>query len=86
MGMVKWIVNQGGFSPGAIKALEEHNIYYSAASEINELLHLFGIQRLLPEKKKTKAGTPARGQEPEKGKQRQAKAGGLMSHKEPPSL
>ena len=86
VGMVKWIVNQGGFSPGAIKVLEEHNIYYSAASEINELLHLFGIQRLLAEKKKSKAGTRARGQEPEKGKQRQAKPAGLMSHKEPPSL
>jgi hypothetical protein len=41
-GMVKWIVNQGGFTKGAIKALKEHNIYYSAAAEINELLRLAG--------------------------------------------
>ena len=52
-GMVKWIVNQGGFTKGAIKALKEHNIYYSAAAEINELLRLFGIQRLLAEKKES---------------------------------
>ena len=50
-GMIKWMVNQGGFTKGAIKALKEHNIYYSAAAEINELLRLFGIQRLLAEDK-----------------------------------
>jgi len=49
--MIKWIVNQGGFTSGAIKALEKHQIYYSAAAEINELLRMFGIERLLKEKK-----------------------------------
>ena len=51
VGMIKWIVNQGGFTKGAIKALEQHQIYYSAAAEINELLRMFGIERLLKENK-----------------------------------
>lgn len=77
-GYVKWMVNRSGFTPGAIKVLEEHNIYYSAAAEINELLHLFGIQRLLAEKKKSKDGKS------KKGKQVQAKPASLMEPKDPP--
>jgi hypothetical protein len=49
VGMVKWLVNRGGFTAGAIEALEAHGIYYSGAAEINELLRLFGIERLLGE-------------------------------------
>ena len=48
-GTVKWLVNKGGFTRGAIEALEQHDIYYSGAAEINELLRMFGIERLLPE-------------------------------------
>ncbi len=52
--MIKWIVNQGGFTKGAIKALEKHKIYYSTAAEINELLRMFGLERLLKEKETQK--------------------------------
>ena len=84
-------MNRSGFSPGAIKVLKEHNIYYSAAAEINELLHLFGIQRLLAEEKKSKAGKPAhkkgaRRQKSEEGQQVQAKPAGLMGPKDPPQI
>ncbi|MDY7080442.1 MAG: ATP-binding protein [Chloroflexota bacterium] len=49
VGVVKWLVNQGGFTQGAVEAMEKHSIYYSGTAEINELLRLFGIKRLLPE-------------------------------------
>ena len=54
VGVVKWIVNQGrtsecAFTQSAIEAMEQHDIYYSGAAEINELLRAFGIERLLPE-------------------------------------
>ena len=79
-GYVKWFVNRAGFTPGAIKVLEEHNIYYSAAAEINELLHLFGIQRLLAFDTKSKAGKGGKrvAGKSEKGKQVQAKPATLM--------
>ena len=48
-GVVKWLVNQGGFTEGAIAAMQEHGIYYSGAAEINELLRMFGVERLLSE-------------------------------------
>jgi hypothetical protein len=47
--MVKWLVNAGGFTEGAIEAMREGGVYYSGAAEINELLRAFGIQRLLGE-------------------------------------
>ena len=81
-GMIKWIVNQGGFSPGAIKVLEEHNIYYSTAAEINELLHLFGIQRLLSFDIKSKAGKQSK-RKSKKGQQVESNAS-LMKPKVPP--
>jgi hypothetical protein len=49
VGVVPWLVNRGGFTQGAIEAIQEHGIYYSGAAEINELLRMFGIERLLPE-------------------------------------
>ncbi len=49
VGMVKWLVNKGGFTRGAIETMEKHGIYYSGATEINELLRMFGIERLLKE-------------------------------------
>jgi hypothetical protein len=49
VGMVKWVVNQGGFTQGAIEMLEKQGIYYSGTAEINELLRMFGIERLLHE-------------------------------------
>ena len=49
VGVVPWLVNQGGFTKGAIEAMEQQGIYYSGAAEINELLRAFGIERLLPE-------------------------------------
>ena len=89
-GYVKWFVNRSGFSSGAIKVLKEHNIYYSAAAEINELLHLFGIQRLLSFDIKSKAGKRgkrvARGAKSEKGKQVQTKPASLMKPKDPPQM
>ena len=45
--IVPWLLNRGGFSKGAREALEEHGIYYSGTSEINQLLNMFGIERLL---------------------------------------
>jgi len=56
-GMVKWLVlgGQGGFTSGAIEALERYSIYYSGAAEINELLRMFGIERLLPEERPEEA-------------------------------
>ncbi len=50
-GVVKWLVNQGGFSKGAKKVLDEYGIYYSGPNEINELLYMFGIERLLKKQK-----------------------------------
>jgi hypothetical protein len=47
--MVKWLVNAGGFTEGALRALAEYDIYYSGAAEINELLRSFGLERLLAE-------------------------------------
>ena len=84
-GMIKWIVNQGGFSPGAIKVLEKHTIYYSTAAEINELLHLFGIQRLLAFDIKNKAGKQSKGKS-KKGQQVQTKPASLMKPKDPPQM
>ena len=81
-GYIKWFVNRSGFSPGAIKVLKEHNIYYSAAAEINELLHLFGIQRLLSFDIKSKAGKRSKGKS-KKGKQVESNAS-LMKPKDPP--
>ncbi|MDM8529159.1 hypothetical protein QUF58_13245 [Anaerolineales bacterium HSG24] len=46
-GVVPWLVNRGGFSKGALEALEKHGIYYSGPAEINKLLNMFGIERLL---------------------------------------
>jgi hypothetical protein len=48
-GVVRWLVNAGGFTEGAQAARQAHNIYYSGAAEINELLRMFGIERLLSE-------------------------------------
>jgi hypothetical protein len=45
--MVKWLVNAGGFTEEALEALRAAGIMYSGAAEINELLRLFGVQRLL---------------------------------------
>jgi hypothetical protein len=47
--LVKWLVNAGGFTEGALEALQEAEIMHSGAAEINELLRAFGIQRLLGE-------------------------------------
>ena len=47
VGMFKWIVNKEGFTKGALELLQEHDIYYSNAEEINQLLHIFGIERVL---------------------------------------
>ena len=47
--VVKWLVNAGGFTAGALQAMEEEVIMYSGAAEINELLRAFGLQCLLPE-------------------------------------
>ena len=47
--VVPWIVNRGGFTAGAIRVIEEEGIYRSGAAEINELLRMFGVERLLPE-------------------------------------
>jgi hypothetical protein len=44
---VKWLVNAGGFTEGALAALAEVGVLHSGAAEINELLRAFGIQRLL---------------------------------------
>jgi hypothetical protein len=48
-GVVKWLVNRGGFTAGAIAAMQQHGIYWSGPAEINELLRMFGIERLLRE-------------------------------------
>jgi hypothetical protein len=45
--MVKWLVNAGGFTAGAIEAMAEAGVCYSGAAEINELLRSFGLERLL---------------------------------------
>ncbi|PKO16791.1 MAG: hypothetical protein CVU38_21740, partial [Chloroflexi bacterium HGW-Chloroflexi-1] len=45
--MVKWLVNAGGFTAGALAAMTEAGILHSGAAEINELLRGFGISRLL---------------------------------------
>ncbi len=45
--LVKWLVNAGGFTEGALAALTEAGILHSGAAEINELLRGFGISRLL---------------------------------------
>jgi putative NIF3 family GTP cyclohydrolase 1 type 2 len=45
--MVKWLVNAGGFTEGALAAMREEGILHSGAAEINELLAGFGLQRLL---------------------------------------
>ncbi len=50
-GVVRWLVNQGGFSKGAKKELDECGVYYSGPDEINELLYMFGIERLLKKQK-----------------------------------
>ena len=42
-------MNRGGFTQGAVEAMEKRGVYYSGAAEINELLRTFGIERLLPE-------------------------------------
>ncbi|MFQ5615589.1 MAG: hypothetical protein ACE5GO_03915 [Anaerolineales bacterium] len=47
VGMVKWMVNKGGFTAGALELLDEHDIYYSGQEEINTLLHALGIERVL---------------------------------------
>jgi hypothetical protein len=47
--MVKWLVNAGGFTAGAIEVMAEAEVYYSDAAEINELLRAFGLERLLGE-------------------------------------
>jgi hypothetical protein len=47
--MVKWLVNAGGFTEGALAAMAEADIYYSGPAEINELLRGFGLERLLAE-------------------------------------
>jgi hypothetical protein len=47
--VVKWLVNAGGFTQGALEALKTHGIYSSGAVEINELLRMFDIERLLRE-------------------------------------
>jgi hypothetical protein len=47
--VVPWLVNRGGFTEGAVEVIEEEGIYRSGAAEINELLRMFGIERLLPE-------------------------------------
>jgi hypothetical protein len=48
-GVVKWLVNRCGFTAGAIAAMQQHGIYWSGPAEINELLRMFGIERLLRE-------------------------------------
>jgi len=45
----KWLVNAGGFTEGALTAMQEAGITHSGAAEINELLRDFGLQRLLKE-------------------------------------
>jgi hypothetical protein len=45
--MVKWLVNAGGFTEGALAAMTEAGILHSGAAEINELLRGFGLNRLL---------------------------------------
>jgi hypothetical protein len=53
--LVKWLVNHvlseaegaGGFTEGALEAMQEAGIMRSGAAEINELLRGFGLQRLL---------------------------------------
>ncbi len=45
--VVKWLVNAGGFTEGAVEAMRETGIMHSGVAEINELLRMFGIQRLL---------------------------------------
>ena len=82
------MVRQSIRAPGAIKVLEKHTVYYSAAAEINELLHLFGIQRLLAFDTKSKAGKGGKrvAGKSEKGKQVQAKPAGLMGPKDPPQI
>jgi hypothetical protein len=45
--MVKWLVNAGGFTEGALDAMAEAGILHSGTAEINELLRGFGLQRLL---------------------------------------
>jgi hypothetical protein len=47
--MVKWLVNAGGFTEGALAAMAEAGVYYSGPAEINELLRSFGLERLLAE-------------------------------------
>jgi hypothetical protein len=47
--MVKWLVNAGGFTAGALAAMQEAEVCYSGAAEINELLAGFGLNRLLRE-------------------------------------
>ncbi len=47
--LVKWLVNAGGFTEGAMTAMQEAGIMHSGAAEINELLRAFGLQRLLSE-------------------------------------
>ncbi|MEA3338497.1 MAG: hypothetical protein U9R15_00885, partial [Chloroflexota bacterium] len=47
IGVTPWLLNKGGFTQGAMEAMEEYGIYYSGAAEINELLRMFGIERLL---------------------------------------
>jgi len=51
IGIVPRLVNRGGFSSGVVEALETHGIYYSGPAEINQLLNLFGIERLLRDAK-----------------------------------
>jgi hypothetical protein len=45
--LVKWLVNAGGFTEGALEAMREGEIMHSGVAEINELLRAFGLQRLL---------------------------------------
>jgi len=45
--VVKWLVNAGGFTEGALAAMAEAGIPHSGAAEINELLRGFGLNRLL---------------------------------------
>jgi hypothetical protein len=58
--MVKWLVNAGGFTEGAIEAMREADVFYSGAAEINELLRGFGLSRLLSEATTGDAGRAER--------------------------
>ena len=45
-GVVKWLVSSGGFTEGAVEAMEGYGMYYSGREELNELLHIFGVERM----------------------------------------